>query len=47
MITGGSSRSAKLPKVKRPRLEDGLEDAIIFTEKDVESVQAPHNIMMR
>ena len=43
MITGGLSGSVELSEAKRSRLEDGLGDAIIFTEQDTEGVQAPHN----
>ena len=43
MITGVSFESAELSKVKRLRLEDGFEDAIIFIEWDAVGVLTPHN----
>ena len=30
-------------KAKRPRLEDRIEDAIVYTERDTEGVLAPQN----
>ena len=43
MITGGSLGSLELSEVKRPRLEDEGEDAIIFIKRDAEGVLAPYN----
>ena len=43
MIIKGSSGLAEPPKVKRSRLEDEQEEAIIFIEHDAEDVLAPYN----